>query len=111
MKKLVSNITMIALTLRDAHPTLSSHRRERTRIRHRARLPKSPAPVAANAPALAYPLAKIRNRTIFPATGIVRYVSSPLQRRSLQRARWRTTARWFDQGRLLAGPQERRLPH
>ena len=32
-------------------------------------------PVAPGAPAMSYPLAKIRNRTIFPATGTVRYIS------------------------------------
>ena len=34
-----------------------------------------PVPIATNTTALTYPLAKVRNRTIFPATGIVRYVS------------------------------------
>jgi hypothetical protein len=36
---------------------------------------KESVPVAPSASAMAYPLAKIRNRTIFPATGTVRYIS------------------------------------
>jgi hypothetical protein len=82
MKKLVSNITMIALTLATLIPasalTPKANTESRSRL-PRLTLPGVPVeesgPEVAGAPAMAYPLAKIRNRTIFPARGKITYVS------------------------------------
>ena len=74
MKKLISNITMIALALAMLSQPLAPTSRANTKSPSSAR-PAESIPVAASAPAMAYPLAKIRNRTIFPATGTIRYAT------------------------------------
>lgn len=74
MKKLVSNITMIALTLAIFIQPLALTARANTNSLSNAPTAES-VPVAASAPAVAYPNAKIRNRTIFPATGTIKYLS------------------------------------
>ena len=74
MKKLFSTTTMIALTLVMFIQPLVPPSKANTNSPASAPA-EEPVPVAPSAPALAYPLAKIRNRTISPATGIIRYVS------------------------------------
>ena len=74
MKKLVSNITMIALALAMLIQPLALTPRANANSPSNVPAAES-VPVAASAPAMAYPLAKVRNRTIFRATGTVRYVS------------------------------------
>jgi hypothetical protein len=75
MKKLVSNITMIALALAMLSQPLALTPRANTNSPSSAPTGES-VPVGPSAPAMAYPLAKIRNRTIFPATGTIRYASA-----------------------------------
>lgn len=74
MKKLVSNITMIALALAMLSQPLALTPKANTNSPSSVPTEES-VPVVASAPAMAYPLAKIRNRTIFPATGSIRYLS------------------------------------
>jgi hypothetical protein len=72
MKMLVSTIMMIALTLSMLIQPLA--RTSKANIISPSSAPaEKPVPVEPSAPAVAYPLAKIRNRTIFPGTGIIRY--------------------------------------
>src|SRR6185369_10654051 len=85
MKKLVSSMTLIALAfamfIEPLAPPSKANTNSPASARAEVSVPVASAPawesvpVAARAPALAYPLAKVRNRTIFPATGTVRYVS------------------------------------
>ena len=71
MKKLFSIVTLIPLTLALFVQPLAPPSKANTNSP-----PSEPAvPVGPGSSALAYPLAQIRNRTIFPATGIIRYVS------------------------------------
>lgn len=74
MKMLVSTIMMIALTLSMLIQPLARTSKANTISPSSARAEK-PVPVEPSAPAVNYPLAKIRNRTIFPGTGIIRYSS------------------------------------
>ncbi len=74
MKRLVSNITMIALALAMFIQPLALTSRAKTNSRSSAPTGES-VPAGASALAMAYPLAKIRNRTIFQATGTIRYAS------------------------------------
>lgn len=74
MKRLVSSIMLIALTLAMFIQPLAPPSKANTSSTSSAPAEAS-VPVVPSAPPLAYPLAKVRNRTIFPATGTVRYVS------------------------------------
>jgi hypothetical protein len=74
MKKLISSITMIGFAFALFIQPLTQISKANTNSLSNAPTKKS-VPEGAGAPSMSYPLAKIRNRTIFPATGIIRYVS------------------------------------
>ena len=74
MKKLVSNITMIALALAMLIQPLAPLAKANTNSPLSATTGKS-LPVGNSARAVDYPNAKIRNRTIYPATGTIKYAS------------------------------------
>jgi len=74
MKRLFSVITLLALTLTMFIQPLARASKAKTNPPATARV-EEPIPIAPSTSPMTYPLAKIRNRTIFPATGIVRYVS------------------------------------